>query len=74
MENRNLINSNNQTNYPSLVSLNLHLYSYVYSKKKKKERELTVLKDTVSLKQDAESPLNTNLPFVCENLYRWIFP
>lgn len=38
MENRNLINSNNQTNYPSLVSLNLHLYSYVYSKKKKRER------------------------------------
>lgn len=26
-----------------------------------------MLKDTVSLKQDAESPLNTNLPFVYEN-------
>lgn len=54
-------------------SLNLHLYSYVYSLKKR-ERELTVLKDTVSLKQDAESPLNTNLSFVYENLHRWILP
>lgn len=46
----------------------------MFTVKKKKERELTVLKDTVSLKQDAESPLNTNLSFVYENLHRWILP
>lgn len=46
----------------------------MFTVKKKKKERVDSVKDTVSLKQDAESPLNTNLPFVYKNLYRWIFP